>query len=72
MQAESKALDAQEVRLTSAAGIDRAEVMADLREIRKSIAFWRGQVALLKARANGQATFAGMTFSSANFGNSRN
>jgi hypothetical protein len=70
MAAESECLaTGQEVRMTSANGVDRTSVMADLRSIQQGLAFWRGQVALLTAKANGQATFAGMTFSSANFGN---
>jgi hypothetical protein len=70
MAAESACLTGQEVRLTSPNGIDRSEVLPDLASIRKGLTYWRGQVALLQAQANGQATFGGMTFSSANFGNS--
>lgn len=71
MAAESECLTTgQEVRMTSAAGVDRTSVMADLRSIRQGLSYWRGKVALLTAKANGQPTFAGMTFSSANFGSS--
>lgn len=72
MAAESACLTGQEVRLTSANGIDRVQILPDLREIRKGLAHWRGQVATLQAKANGQGTFAGMTYSSANFGNCNN
>ena len=71
LDAESACLTGQEVRLTSSNGVDRAIVMPDLREIRRGIAFWRGKVATLQAKANGQPTFGGVTFSSANFGNVR-
>jgi hypothetical protein len=69
MLAESNALLAKETRLTSASGIDRTDVQQDLRDIRKSLVYWRGEVIRLSARASGQPLFAGMTFSSANFGN---
>jgi hypothetical protein len=69
LDAESACLAGQEVRLTSAGGIDRAVVLPDLREIRRGIAHWRGQVALLQARERGAPTIGGMTFSQANFGN---
>lgn len=69
MTAESMALLAKETRLSNTNGIDRTDVQQDLRDIRKSIVFWRSEVVRLTARANGQPLFAGMTFSSANFGN---
>lgn len=69
LAAESACLLGQEVRLTSANGIDRVSVMPELREIRRGIAQWRGVVASLQAKASGQPTIGGVTFSSANFGN---
>lgn len=69
LAAESTALLAKETRLTTPSGVDRSDVQQDLRDIRKSIAFWRGEVARLGAVASGRPLFAGMTFSSANFGN---
>lgn len=69
MQAEQDCLGGQEIRLTSPNGIDRALVMPDLREIRRGITYWRGQVATLQAAASGLPTVGGMSFTSANFGN---
>jgi hypothetical protein len=66
--AETEALAAQEIRLTSAGGVDRAEMMADLRTIQRGVREWRGIVARLQAQANGQPTFGGMTFTSGRFG----
>jgi hypothetical protein len=71
LAAESDCLLGQEVRLSSPNGVDRTSVMPTLADIRRGIAHWRGQVAQLQAVANGQPTFGGMTFSSANFGNTR-
>ncbi|MGE0329699.1 MAG: hypothetical protein AB7P37_03290 [Ramlibacter sp.] len=68
VQAERDALQAQELRLTSAGGIDRAEVMPDLNAIRRSISYWRGRISTLQAMVDNRPTFAGMTYSSANFG----
>ena len=69
LQSESEALQAQEIRLTApGGGIDRAETMASLADIRRGITYWRGRVASLKARINGQPTFGGMPFTSARFG----
>lgn len=69
MDAELACLDGQEVRLTTPNGQDRTLTMADLREIRRGQGYWRREVARLTALANGQPTIGGMTFSSANFGN---
>jgi hypothetical protein len=68
MAAETAALEAQEIRLTSAGGIDRAEVMADLTQIRRGLTMWRSRLVSLQAQLNGQPTFAGMPFTSARFG----
>lgn len=68
MAAESAALEAQEIRAGVPGGPDRAEVMADLRSIRQGITIWRGRVASLQARINGQPTIGGMAFTSARFG----
>lgn len=69
LAAESEALQAQEMRFTSPnSGMDRAEVMADLAEIRRGITYWRRIVGSLEARINGQPTFGGMPFTSARFG----
>lgn len=70
LAAESQALMAKETRLTSAGGIDRVDIQQDLRDIRKSVVYWKGEVARLSAKASGLPTFGGMTFTSANFGNS--
>ncbi len=68
MAAESQALQAQEIRLTSAGGMDRAEVMADLAQIRRQLVMWRGIQRGLEAQIAGKPTFAGMPFTSARFG----
>lgn len=67
VQAERDALQAQELRLTSAGGIDRAEVMPDLNAIRRSITHWQRRVAQLESQIAGQGSFSGMRYSSANF-----
>lgn len=67
--AESDALQAQRLRLTSASGMDREEEMASLKQIRDGITYWSGIATSLEARIAGAATFGGGTFSSANFGN---
>jgi cytochrome c peroxidase len=68
LQAETDALEAQEIRGSVPGGPERTEVMADLRSIRQGITFWQGRVASLQARINGQPTIGGMAFSSARFG----
>lgn len=67
--AETEALQAQSLRLTSPGGIDREEVMANLKQIREGITYWSSIASGLEARIAGAATFGGRTFSSANFGN---
>lgn len=68
IQAETDALQAQELRASVPGGPDRTEVMADLRSIRQGIAMWQGRVSSLRARINGQPTIGGMSFTSARFG----
>lgn len=67
--AESSAMLAKETRIDNSNGINRHDVQQDLRDLRKSVVFWRGEVIRLQARASGRPLIAGMTFSSANFGN---
>lgn len=69
MVAESDCLNGQQVRLTSPNGMDREVTMPTLADIRRGISYWRGQVAMLDAQARGLPTMGGMSFSSANFGN---
>lgn len=66
--AETAALGAQRVRLTSPGGVDREEELAGLQQIRNGITYWSGICTTLEARIAGAATFGGRTFSSANFG----
>jgi hypothetical protein len=67
MQAERDALQAAEIRLTSANAVDRTEVMADLNAIGRRVTYWRGIVAGLEAKQAGQPTIGGMTFTSGRF-----
>ena len=64
--AESRILEAQEVRLGSA-GIDRMERQTELVAVQKGIALWQREVNRLSAAAAGQSTFGGLTFTSARF-----
>ena len=67
--AESEALQAQDIRVSvPGGGGDRSETMADLRDIRRGISYWRSRCAGLQARISGQPTVGGMTFTSARFG----
>ncbi|WP_372826528.1 hypothetical protein [Polaromonas sp.] len=65
--AESVALDAQRIRLTSPSGMDREEEMANLNAIRKGITYWQGIASGLEARIAGAPTLGGRTFSVADF-----
>ena len=67
--AETAALQAQSLRLTSPGGVDREEEMASLKTIRDGITYWSTIASGLEARLAGVPTFGGRTFSSANFGN---
>lgn len=67
VQAERDALEAQELRLTSAGGIDRAEVMQDLNAIRRTKNQLAARVAQLQSQIAGHGSFSGMRYSSANF-----
>lgn len=71
LDAETNALAAQEVQLTSANGVDRRQVMASLAEIRRGLAHWRREVTRLQAEAAGAPTIGGVTFTSARFGDSQ-
>lgn len=64
--AESRILEAQEVRL-GGAGIDRFESQTSLAEVRRGIAEWQRSVDRLSAVAAGLPTFSGITFSSPRF-----
>jgi hypothetical protein len=66
--ADTAALEAQRVRLTSPSGIDRELEIASLAQIRGGITYWSGICSTLEARIAGAGTFGGRTFSSANFG----
>jgi hypothetical protein len=64
--AESRILEAQEVRL-GGAGIDRFERQTELALVQKGVATWQRTVDRLTAAAAGQPTFGGLTFTSARF-----
>jgi hypothetical protein len=66
--AESDALQAQRVRLTSPDGINREQEMSALKQIQEGITYWSNVCTGLEARIAGAGTFGGRTFSSANFG----
>lgn len=66
MAAESRILQAQEVRL-GGPGIDRWERQTELKQVREGIAQWQSVVNRLTAAASGKPTFSGMTFTSARF-----
>ncbi len=67
--AETEALQANRVRLTSSSGIDREEEMASLKQIRDGLSYWTNIATSLEARIAGTPTLGGRTFSVANFGN---
>lgn len=65
--AESVALEANRVRLTSASGMDREVEQSNLKHIRDGVTYWSGICSSLEARIAGAPTFGGRTFSVANF-----
>lgn len=67
--AESEALQANRIRMTSAAGMDREMEMSSLKQIREGVTYWTGICASLEARIAGAPTFGGRSFSVADFGN---
>lgn len=69
LQAQTDAAAGQEVRLTSAGGIDRAVIMADPRSLRSAIRDAQLEVNRLQAAVAGRPTLGGITYSQANFGN---
>jgi len=66
--AESRILEAQEIRLDSGGGFS-SERQTELALVQKGITQWQRMVDSLSAQAAGKPTFAGMSYSSANFGN---
>ena len=67
--AETRILEAQEVRAQSG-GVDRWEKQTELALVQKGIAQWQRTVDTLSATAAGRSNFGGLSYSSANFGNS--
>jgi len=67
--AETRILEAQEVRAQSG-GVDHWEKQTELALVQKGIAQWQRTVDTLSASAAGVGNFGGLSYSTANFGNS--
>lgn len=65
--AETDALKAQELSLTSASGLDRRQVMSNLADIRRGIADLKREIASLEAAIAKAPRVGGAAFSSASF-----
>jgi hypothetical protein len=68
LQAEAEILLAKETRM-GGVGLDRTQIMEDLRIVQKGRAEWERRVQFLTSKASGTPTFGGARFSLADVSN---